>query len=95
MNLNKAIIIMGCGMSKIDKKAELSTSARSYGQIKQRPKVYTLSDLKNVKVRGLFPVNEVGASQEISLSFSREFKARLINKQQRAELTSSCGKIEE
>ena len=86
---------MGCGMPKIGKRAELVTASRSYTEVKQRPKVYTLSDLKNVKLRGLFPVNEVGASQEISLSFSKEFKPRLMIKQQKAELTSSYGKIEE
>lgn len=86
---------MGCGMGKIQKKHELSLPTRTYSQVKQRPKVYTLADLKNVKVRGLFPVNEVGASQEISLSFSREFKARAINKKQKVAANSYYVKIDD
>ena len=82
-------------MVKIQKKHQLSEPTRAYSQVKQRPKVYTLSDLKNAKIRGLFPVNEVGASQEISLSFSRELKARAINMKQRAAATSSCAKIDD
>ena len=67
---------MGCGLSPIKKKSELTHTSQKNNEIVRRFKNYTVSDLRNMKVKGLYTVNEVGSSQELSMSLSKEFKSR-------------------